>query len=72
MLRKVLPVTIAYDNLLGYHCRFTSNFFIYSGSFGVIRDGLTHILIPNGWSWNGPASLYCPIWVEFKEDEEGD
>ena len=45
---------------------------MYKGSFGVIRDGLTHILIPNGWSWNGPASLYCPIWVEFKEDETED
>ena len=44
----------------------------YSGSFGVIRDGLTHILIPNGWSWNGPVSMFCPIWVEFKEEEEGD
>lgn len=41
----------------------------FSGSMGVIRNGLTHILIPNGWSWNGPASLYCPIWVEFKEDQ---
>lgn len=47
-------------------------FHMYKGSFGVIRDGLTHILIPNGWSWNGPASLYCPIWVEFKEDETED
>ncbi|XP_046652160.1 endonuclease/exonuclease/phosphatase family domain-containing protein 1-like [Daphnia pulicaria] len=43
-----------------------------TGSCGVIRNGLTHILIPNGWSWNGPVSMFCPIWVEFKEDEEGD
>ncbi|XP_057366231.1 endonuclease/exonuclease/phosphatase family domain-containing protein 1-like [Daphnia carinata] len=43
-----------------------------TGSFGVIREGLNHILIPNGWSWNGPVSLFCPIWVEFKGGEEGD
>lgn len=44
-----------------------------TGKWGVVRDGLTHILIPNGWSWNGPASLYCPIWLELQvEDEEGD
>jgi len=30
-----------------------------------IRHRLTHLLIPNGWSWNGPASTYCPVWLEL-------
>jgi len=43
-----------------------------TGQLGTIREGLTHLLIPNGWSWNGPASIHCPIWVELKTDEEAD
>jgi hypothetical protein len=45
----------------------------YTGKWGVVRDGLTHILIPNGWTWNGLASSFCPIWLELQvEDEESD
>lgn len=40
-----------------------------TGQLGTIREGLTHLLIPNGWSWNGPASIYCPIWIELKTEE---
>lgn len=41
----------------------TTNFNGYSGA---IKTGLSHLAIPRGWSWGGPASPYCPIWAELK------
>ncbi|XP_043272839.1 endonuclease/exonuclease/phosphatase family domain-containing protein 1-like isoform X2 [Venturia canescens] len=31
----------------------------------VVRLGLTHLGIPYGWRWGGPASNHCPIWCEI-------
>lgn len=52
------------------HC--SSNFIVNSrlqnyltGLQGVQRNGLIHLAIPSGWTWGGPVSLFCPIWVEF-------
>ncbi|XP_068620969.1 endonuclease/exonuclease/phosphatase family domain-containing protein 1-like [Battus philenor] len=36
-----------------------------NGHCGAIKSGLSHLAIPRGWSWGGPASPYCPIWVEM-------
>lgn len=36
-----------------------------TGSWGMVRTGLTHLAIPNGWSWGGPVSPHCPLWVEI-------
>lgn len=36
-----------------------------TGTNCVIRQGLTHLAIPNGWSWGGPVSPYCPVWAEL-------
>lgn len=36
-----------------------------SGDCGVIKQGLTHLAIPNGWSWGGCVSPYCPVWIEL-------
>lgn len=36
---------------------------------GAIRSGLSHLAIPRGWSWGGPASPYCPIWAEIQVPE---
>ncbi|CAG5048349.1 unnamed protein product [Parnassius apollo] len=38
----------------------------FNGHTGVIKSGLSHLAIPRGWSWGGPASPYCPIWAEIK------
>lgn len=38
----------------------------FNGHSGVIKSGLCHLAIPRGWSWGGPASPFCPIWVELK------
>lgn len=38
---------------------------ITSGNSGVVREGLTNPLIPNGWSWGGVVSDHCPVWVEI-------
>lgn len=37
----------------------------YTGVSGVVRQGLTHMAIPRGWSWGGPASEHCPVWCEI-------
>lgn len=36
-----------------------------TGAWGMVKHGLTHLAIPNGWSWGGPASPHCPLWVEL-------
>ncbi|XP_075991915.1 endonuclease/exonuclease/phosphatase family domain-containing protein 1-like isoform X2 [Anticarsia gemmatalis] len=38
----------------------------FNGHSGAIKTGLSHLAIPRGWSWGGPASPYCPIWAEIK------
>ena len=32
---------------------------------GVIRDNLTSMWIPAGWTWGGLVSDHCPIYTEF-------
>lgn len=38
-----------------------------TGRCGVIRDGITHMAIPNKWTWGGYASQHCPVWVEVRK-----
>ncbi|XP_022820506.1 endonuclease/exonuclease/phosphatase family domain-containing protein 1-like isoform X2 [Spodoptera litura] len=38
----------------------------FNGQSGAIKTGLSHLAIPRGWSWGGPASPFCPIWAEIK------
>lgn len=38
----------------------------FNGYSGAIKSGLSHLAIPRGWSWGGPASPFCPIWAEIK------
>ncbi|KAL3282128.1 hypothetical protein HHI36_005325 [Cryptolaemus montrouzieri] len=78
--KLVLPV-----NLLKHHSNSTTNFakqctsnFLLNTKFqkyltgmhGIVRQGLTHLAIPLGWRWGGPASSYSPIWVEFFVNSE--
>ncbi|RVE50323.1 hypothetical protein evm_004989 [Chilo suppressalis] len=37
----------------------------FNGRAGAVRSGLSHLAIPRGWSWGGPASPYCPVWAEL-------
>lgn len=37
----------------------------HSDNVGVIRDNLTSMWIPAGWTWGGLVSDHCPIWNEF-------
>ncbi|KAL4710001.1 hypothetical protein ACJJTC_015979 [Scirpophaga incertulas] len=37
----------------------------FNGKVGTIRSGLSHLAIPRGWSWGGPASPFCPVWAEY-------
>lgn len=52
--------------------RYSDNIFLtssanirFTGISGVVRQGLTHMAIPRGWTWGGPASEHCPIWCEL-------
>lgn len=38
---------------------------LYTGFYGIVKRGLTHLAIPNGWTWGGVASEHCPVWSEF-------
>lgn len=38
---------------------------IFTGNWGVIREGLSHLAIPNGWLWGGRIGDNCPVWVEI-------
>ncbi len=40
-------------------------FLFYLENSGVIRDNLTSMWIPAGWTWGGLVSDHCPIWIEF-------
>lgn len=37
----------------------------FTGHWGVVRQGLSHLAIPHGWTWGGLMSDYCPVWAEF-------
>ena len=30
----------------------------------MVVKGLSHLAIPRGWKWGGPASEHCPVWCE--------
>ncbi|KAG5897169.1 hypothetical protein JTB14_022532 [Gonioctena quinquepunctata] len=36
-----------------------------TGTNGIVKQGLIHLAIPNGWSWGGPVSPYCPVYTEL-------
>ena len=37
-----------------------------SGQAGVVRDHLSSVWIPSGWSWGGSVSEHCPVWADLK------
>ncbi|XP_037068281.1 endonuclease/exonuclease/phosphatase family domain-containing protein 1-like [Pollicipes pollicipes] len=37
----------------------------FTGHFSVVRLGLWHLAIPNGWHWGGAVSAHCPVWCEM-------
>ncbi|XP_061404770.1 endonuclease/exonuclease/phosphatase family domain-containing protein 1-like [Lethenteron reissneri] len=45
---------------------------LYTGGWSVVRQGLSHRLIPDGWTWGGVASDHCPVWAEFHSDRDHD
>ena len=38
---------------------------LLNGMWGVVKQGLTHLAIPNGWTWGGAVSTHCPLWIEI-------
>lgn len=36
----------------------------FTGVSGMVRQGLNHLAIPQGWMWGGSASEHCPVWCE--------
>ncbi len=45
---------------------------VHTGESRVVREGLTHPLIPDEWSWGGVVPDHCPVWVEFYTDRDLD
>ncbi|XP_067120177.1 endonuclease/exonuclease/phosphatase family domain-containing protein 1-like [Centruroides vittatus] len=45
---------------------------IFTGNWGVIREGLSHLAIPNGWLWGGSVGDSCPVWVEIYATNSAD
>lgn len=37
----------------------------FTGTSGIVKEGLTHLAIPSGWNWGGEVSPYCPVWIEI-------
>ncbi|XP_068220407.1 endonuclease/exonuclease/phosphatase family domain-containing protein 1-like [Palaemon carinicauda] len=57
-----------YDNMwLNPHTRR-----IYTGNWGVIRQGLTHLAIPRGWGWGGYVSDHCPVYCDIYASRDPD
>ncbi|KRT82802.1 hypothetical protein AMK59_3465 [Oryctes borbonicus] len=70
-LEAILPfkANTTYSNL---KLKYSDNIFVntsartfLTGLWGVVRQGLTHLAIPNGWNWGGPVSPHCPLWTEL-------
>ncbi|XP_074646167.1 endonuclease/exonuclease/phosphatase family domain-containing protein 1-like [Tubulanus polymorphus] len=45
---------------------------VFTGKYGVVRQGLFHPCIPDNWSWGGVVSDHCPVWGEFYCHEDLD
>nr|XP_045617996.1 endonuclease/exonuclease/phosphatase family domain-containing protein 1-like [Procambarus clarkii]XP_045617997.1 endonuclease/exonuclease/phosphatase family domain-containing protein 1-like [Procambarus clarkii] len=37
----------------------------YTGTWGVVRQGMSHLAIPCGWGWGGVVSDHCPIYCDL-------
>ncbi|XP_018328706.1 uncharacterized protein LOC108739345 isoform X2 [Agrilus planipennis] len=37
----------------------------FTGSWGMVKNGLSHLCIPDGWEWGGSVSSHCPVWGEL-------
>lgn len=49
-------------------CITNINSFLFLGVHGVVRQGLSHLAIPRGWTWGGFVSDHCPVWCELFTD----
>lgn len=53
--------TNCYDNIwLNPHTRS-----VYTGNWGVVREGMSHLAIPRGWLWGGMVSNHCPVYCDL-------
>lgn len=70
-LKSVVPLNLN-TGCPGVKQRYSDNILLTSaaqskltGIWGIVKQGLTHLAIPNGWSWGGLASPHCPLWIEL-------
>lgn len=70
-LQAVLPFGTNTTSL-GVKTKYSDNILVnksaqkqQTGNWGIVKEGLTHLAIPNGWSWGGTVSPHCPLWAEF-------
>ncbi|CAG2059675.1 unnamed protein product, partial [Timema podura] len=69
--KNIVPLTVTTSSVPRASTVFADNIFLntemqlqFTGMCGVVRQGLTHLAIPRGWAWGGPASEHCPVWCE--------
>nr|CAD7445663.1 unnamed protein product [Timema bartmani] len=69
--KNIVPLTVTTSSVPRASTVFADNIFLntemqlqFTGMCGVVRQGLTHLAIPWGWAWGGPASEHCPVWCE--------
>nr|CAD7432955.1 unnamed protein product [Timema monikensis] len=69
--KNIVPLTVTTSSVPCASTTFADNIFLntemqlqFTGMCGVVRQGLTHLAIPRGWVWGGPASEHCPVWCE--------
>lgn len=69
---RILAAPTVTNSVPGSNNMYSDNIYLhknvvsrYTGVSGILRQGLTHLAIPRGWSWGGPASEHCPVWCEL-------
>ncbi|XP_063877592.1 endonuclease/exonuclease/phosphatase family domain-containing protein 1-like isoform X2 [Scylla paramamosain] len=53
--------TVYYDNIWLNPCITT----LYTGHWGIVNEGLSHLAIPSGWGWGGAVSEHCPLYCDL-------
>lgn len=71
--RPVVPASMTTVNAnISPSSNFADNIFLnaeaqlqFTGIWGIVQQGLTHLAIPHGWKWGGAVSIHCPVWCEL-------
>ncbi|XP_049857189.1 endonuclease/exonuclease/phosphatase family domain-containing protein 1-like [Schistocerca gregaria] len=70
--RTIIPTTISTNANENPVVKYADNILLnknaqslFTGVWGIVRQGLSHLAIPKGWLWGGCATEHCPVWCEL-------